>query len=99
MSIDYGWNAHIDKTGSPCAYCGAPSTQTLVVEADEYKNHECVRRGKRVGTCDAHFREAEEKAPALSFRRRKDKTAEQLSMDVGDDHESRGNAIYGNDAA
>lgn len=61
--VDYGWNAHVDKTGTPCVYCGEPSTVTLVIEGDQYRNHELVRRGKRVGVCAAHDRKMDPDAP------------------------------------
>lgn len=81
---DYGWTEHIDKTGTPCAYCGEPSTETLVLEPEEYAKGELKRRGKRVGVCDQHNRERDDPAKALSFRRRKAKGVEQLAMDVDD---------------
>lgn len=92
-----GWQEHIDKSGTPCAYCGEPSTQTLIVEPDQYANNELKRRGIRVGVCDAHVPAiADDVAPAVSFRRRRAKGFEQLPMDTGD---RRDDAIYGNDAA
>jgi hypothetical protein len=96
---DYGWTQHIDKTGSPCAYCGKPSTHTLIVEPDQYRNEALVRRGKRVGLCDEHWRPVQEPAPSANFRRRKDREAEQTTMDLGDGHGQSGNAILGDQAA
>jgi hypothetical protein len=83
---DYGWTAHLDKRGTPCAYCGEPSTETFVVEPDQYRNHEPARRGKRIGVCDEHKREPEN--PTGLAMRRHAKGVEQMSLDVGD--ESRG---------
>lgn len=94
---DYGWTQHIDKTGSPCAYCGAPSTRTLVVEPDVYSAGELKRRGKRVGLCDEHWRAVEDQPPSVFFRRRGARDVEQLSLDVGE-QPGRGSAILG-DAA
>lgn len=98
MTPDHGWNAYVDKRGTPCAYCGEASTHTLVLEPDEYKNKELHRRGKRVGVCDAHNRAPEDLPAAVTFRRRKAKGVEQTTLDVEDGHDQRG-AIYGNDAA
>jgi hypothetical protein len=96
---NYGWNEYIDQTGTPCAYCGATSTHTLVLEPDEYKNKELHRRGKRVGVCDKHNRAPEDLPAAMTFRRRKAKGVEQIALDVGDGHGKQQGAIYGDDAA
>lgn len=81
--IDFGWNAHIDKTGSPCGWCGAPSKYTLVLEPDEYKAGVLSRKGKRVGICAKHNRPAEDLPQSVTFRRRKAKDAgEQMRIDV-----------------
>jgi hypothetical protein len=95
---DYGWTAHVDQTGTPCVYCGEPSTHTLVVEPDAFSAGELKRRGKRVGVCDEHQRVAQEQSASVTFRRRGDRAVEQLSMDTGDESPNRGNAILG-DAA
>jgi hypothetical protein len=94
-----GWEEHLDKRGTPCAYCGASSTRTLIVEPDVFVNGECKRRGKRVGICDDHEPEmADDVAAAVSFHRRKSKGAEQLAMDTGDARADRKrDAIFGND--
>lgn len=94
---DFGWSAHIDKTGTPCVYCSEPSTQTLVLEPDEYQAGELKRRGKRVGVCDEHNREPEQRAPADRMRRRA-QGVEQLSLDTGT-RPNQGNAILGDQAA
>lgn len=97
MSDPFGWNAYLDKRSTPCAYCAEPSTETLVIEPDEYANGELKRRGKRVGVCAAHHKEPEERAPATSFRRRRDKEAEQLGIELDDPRRSKRDAIYGNE--
>lgn len=94
---DFGWNEYINKTGTPCGWCDKPSTHTLVLEPDEYKAQELVRRGKRVGVCDEHNRPAEELPPALNFRRRKAKDVEQLKIDT--DTTTLDGTVYGKDAA
>ena len=94
-----GWNEHIDKTGTPCGWCGEPSTHTLVLEPDQYKNQELHRRGKRVGVCDKHNREQEELATAVTFRRRGAKGVEQTALDVGDGYGKPTQGLLGNEAA
>ena len=75
MEDDFGLLAHLDKTGTPCAYCGEPSTHTFVVGASD------TLPDYRVGLCDGHQRERE---PRLPTRRTADKTAIQMGLDVGD---------------
>jgi hypothetical protein len=92
-----GWNEHVNKVGTPCAYCGEPSTRTLVIEPDAYSNGELKRRGIRAGVCDAHVpQQMEDVADAVSFRRRKAKDVEQLTIDTGDVPKKKG-AIFGID--
>jgi hypothetical protein len=73
---DFGFEAHRDKRGTPCVYCGDPSTSTLTVE-------EAGTKGKlldtNVGLCDAHAREPEERLPS---RRTKDRNAIQMGFDI-----------------
>lgn len=76
---DFGWLRHLDKRGTPCAYCGEPSTETFIVEPDQYKGDAVARRGKRVGVCDEHYREPE---PRVGPKPRRKRSAEQMRMDV-----------------
>lgn len=99
--MSLGWQEHIDKTGTPCAYCEKPLTQTLIVEPDQYSNGELRRRGIRVGVCDDHVPVvSEDVSQAVTFRRRGIKGVEQLSIDTDDlPTRRRGGAIGGNEAA
>lgn len=77
-----GWAQHHDKTGTPCAYCGEPSTRTLVVEPDEFlTNGSLKRRGKRVGLCaSCQPAISGDSAEAVHFRRRRAKGHKQLEL-------------------
>jgi hypothetical protein len=79
-----GWEEHRNKEGTPCAYCGATSVRTLVVEPDEYNGRgELKRRGKRVGLCDTCTPQtSEDSAPSVHFRRRRT-VADQLRWEIG----------------
>jgi hypothetical protein len=89
-----GWLEHVDKTGTPCAYCGEPSTRTLELESDQWSAGFLKRRGKRVGLCDdCQPMLAEDSAAAVHFRRRGAKGVEQLAIDIGD-QKNVGNAIF-----
>jgi hypothetical protein len=79
---DGGWTQHVDKTGTPCAYCFKPSTRTLTVEPDEFSPRGDLKRlGKHVGLCDScQPKVAEDYASAVHFRRRTSKGHEQLAL-------------------
>lgn len=79
---DGGWAEHVNKEGTPCAYCFQPSTRTLTVEPDEFSPRGDLKRlGKHVGLCDTcNPVVSEDAAKAVHFRRRGSKGHEQLSM-------------------
>jgi len=78
-----GWLAYVDKTGTPCAYCDRPSTETLIVEPDDWaKDGDLRRRGIRVGVCEKHTgKTSDGPPPAVTFRRRGLKDVDQTSIE------------------
>lgn len=77
--MNLGLLEHMDRRSTPCAWCGKPSTHTLIVEPARDGTVDDIR----VGSCDKHRREPEPLPAAVTFHRRSYRGSEtQMGFDL-----------------
>lgn len=87
-----------------CRWCGLPAVGEVVVWPEQFKKDkdgipQLVKAAHKEWACDEHIQITVDQPPDMTtFRRRKDKSAEQLDLFGGSDPNGPKNAIYG-DAA